>query len=304
MLVISSCNLRDNFMELCYEPYLVIVNIDVNDERQVDFSEYEEDDITLMRAATDVVLYVFDNKNQYLGHHLTKLRKVTKLPYHDFDSISIISVCIDKDIDKWSNMLQPGNYYSDTAVFKKLEKLSEHKKSDVVSSPSDFMFDRKKFGRNPYDKKNVVYYMYVRSMVGAMKIRTKNMEEWANKRYGDTGMENDVFTFVVGKTLDEYDFRGKIGGKQVAYKPTSQYISSNEISTPMFNMYPTIARTGVSIEIFRNGEPIFPDPRGNKKYAFSINRGWCMLVTLSFDQSGGIDIETEDWGNVDITVDL
>lgn len=303
ILSLSSCDLRDDFMELCYKPYIVIVSMDYNDDRQVDFSEYREDDVSLMRNISDVIIYVFDNNNRYLGCHFTKANKLTELPYPAYDSINVVSVFVDKEAERWANMLIKGNYYDDEDVFIKLDELTGQN-TRVAKSPTDFMFSRNSLTKNLNTKKNVVNYIYTRSMVGAMKICTKNMQKWADMRYGKTNAPNDVFTFVVGQTLDEYNFQGILQGEHTSYIPNTEHINYETVNTEMFNTFPAFSKSGVVIEIFRNGESIFPDPETKKKYAFTIIPGWCMKVDIVFNSNGGADIDVEDWGNVDVDVEL
>ncbi len=259
-IVISfcGCDVKDYFTDYCYKPYLLCVAKSVDADEFFHPELFDPNDMTLMLEPQETLIYVFSKDMIFLGSHRAKVGEIISLPYEKYDQIYTVAVGMGstKDIDNSFTPLEVGKKYAIADQLFALTILSGN--NQTANSPIDFMYADDTFPINPYNDKNVVYYLNLEPRIGAVKIVTHNLTKWADARYGESGLSNDVFTFKTGTTLDQYNLGGELYGSYVSYQPSVNYPNGADIITPMFNMMPTTKGKGMQLYIYRNGTLIYP----------------------------------------------
>ncbi len=303
IITISSCDVKDSFMDNCYRPYLlkVVVSDDANDGFHPEF--FNPDDISLMMEPHEVLVYVFSKEMIFLGAHRTIVNDLIELPYKNDEQIFVAAVATaeGEPIDSLFYQFEKDKQYNKSDLLFTLTPMKE--KKGIMQSPVDFMYASDNFKKNPYDYKNIIYYLYLEPKIGAVKIVTRGLEAWADSIYSKTGLLKDEFTFLVDTTLDSYNLGGVLYGNPAKYTPPTVY-SDNEVITPMFNLMPN-QTSGIRVYIYRNGIPIYPTEQyRGKSYRIFPRSPYIIVIDFHEIPDAGINVIPNEFDSYIIHVEF
>ncbi len=251
-VVLTGCDVKDDFMDRCYQPYMLRVLMDPDADDSFDLSPFAANDVSQMIEPTQALIYVFSEQGILLGTHQAPVGAVIPLPYKDYPKIRVVAVGTDNsvtDLPATFSQLVVGQAYAQTDLLFALTPLAHQ--VGFAQSPIDFMYDANTFDINPNNDKNIVYYLHLKPRTGAVKIKTKNLAAWADSKFGPSGLAQDQFTFTVGVTSSRYNIGGSLYGDKMSYQPATVIEDSNPC-TPMFNLLPTQGSERLTIKIYRN----------------------------------------------------
>ncbi len=292
-------------MDSCYKPYLlcVLVSDDANDD--FNLAPFAPNDVSLMIEPHEVLVYVFCEEMTFLGYHRAKVGEVIELPYKQYKQIYTATVGTGKDvpIESLFTQFEVGKKYDKSDLLFELTPMAGY--PDLAQSPTDFMYASDNFKLNPYNDKNVIYYLYLEPRIGAIKIVSHNLKEWANKTFGESGLPEDQFTYIVGTTDDKYNLDGNLYGNQKSYRPSTLYDDSkSEVSTPMFNMMPTNIDKSMMITIYRNGTQVFQNQLYPKSGRQIVMPRAPYIIHLYFDENTSFSVIPAEFEDIYIHVDF
>ena len=131
--------------------------------------------------------------------------------------------------------------------------------------------------------------MSVSRMVASMNITIRGLELLSQSNEG-------VYSIVVHETASRVDFEGRYGGDPASYAFSPRFEAGKDYIIPPFNLFPTTAGSGISIDIYRNGSLLrsISTDSGNQPILPVV--GKTLNVLLNFRLDVDVELALTGWG--------
>ena len=101
---------------------------------------------------------------------------------------------------------------------------------------------------------------------------------------------------MVHETASRVDFEGRYGGDPASYAFSPRFEAGKDYIIPPFNLFPTTAGSGISIDIYRNGSLLrsISTDSGNQPILPVV--GKTLNVLLNFRLDMNVELALNGWG--------
>lgn len=234
----------------------------------------------------DVVLYVFDQNNSFLGLHTNaKLAHSVVLNYPNNDILKVVA---------WGNGSQGNQTMPTLIVGDKMETafvslLNTNTEKATIQSPDDLLHGAITLKPENYEVENTL----------PIYRKTSGVTITANKlkRYTDASDEN--FTYVLRKTGSKLNFAGKEMGEPSSYLPEASFTENkDEFVAPLFNILTTTSE--IEVDIFHGSTLIYTIVSTTDGEPLKVEAGRVLNILIDFKVSTSpeiiVKIEITSWG--------
>lgn len=280
----NSCIRED--LANCAKLTLVVVN-------------HKEDDVTALGVVTQARLFVFDQNSKLLETRdvdldFIKGRETIELPYPDNTKLHIVA---------WGNLKGRQNVTDATKADDLLVTLKSN--NELAQSPDSLFFgdiDVEVMGKGVAgsDKQIVI-----RPKTGSVEMLTRGLQ-YVYRKQGLRAASAEC-DFFMDKTLEAYDYKGKLTGDSVYYNPEGDWKATEWVTPTPQTLYEGQQMTG-SIDVagkrysVTTGE--FEDGTEGPIEIYPFQK---TLVVFEWDEDGaflGARIKVTPWGVVDDNIEF
>lgn len=257
---------RDN----CYTSYQLIVKTTESDS-------VGDGDIN------NVVLFIFDKEQKFIGSMATGIDQVTTLPYPSNDELYIVA---------WGNINSghqslsapvPGVLPGDISL-----KLTM-KDETHFNSPDDLFQGARSVQRNT--KNSGPDILLIKRKIANVTVVARGLQAYLNTTDED-------FTYIVRGTGGTLDLNGVLLGEEVYLNPDATFNPSQEFVTPPFHVLPS---QHLVVDLYKADQLILSvdqDAGGNPLVA---PEGKKLTITIDFSGNIHITISIDDWEQTEVT---
>lgn len=234
----------------------------------------------------EVMLYVFDENNQYLGVHTgTQVGQMVMLPYHTKEKITVVA---------WGNGAQGHQSMPTLTVGDKMETafvslLSQIRSTmDIAQSPDDLFYGSITLSKEHLTVDNKIS---ISRKTSSVIITARKLKQYA-------GAADDDFSYVLRKSTNKLDFYGKSNGTDVGYRPEAAFDNTGQFVSPIFNILSTTSN--IEIDIYHSGVLMATVVGDSTGKPFQAVEGKLLNVLIDFSADVTVTVSVTKWGHQEI----
>lgn len=229
----------------------------------------------------EVILFVFDKEQKYLGSLKTNIDEITELPYPSNDQLYIIA---------WGNtaggnqsLFNPTSGNPPEGVTLELKKNGSY-----TISPNDLFQGAKAIDQNTSTPRPDI--LYIKRKVANVTIIAKGLQAHQN-----TTDQN--FTYVVRGTNDALDLNGRLTGEETNVQPTATFNTMGEFNAPAFSVFPS---NHLAIDIYKGDQLVYSVDKDDAGNPFAVPEGKKLTIIIDFSGNVNVTITLTDWEEKDV----
>lgn len=242
-------------------------------------------EITGTGVVKEIVLYIFDNKSNYLNQIQCKESEPVELDYPEHSLLTIVG---------WGNSSGGEQYLpriNNSASIKDLQIKLKQTQVGYSNSPADLFHGITTIELNSITK-TVTHYLDIQRKVASMYISIKGLQAWLDTSDTD-------FSFEIDEKANAFDFYGSLQGDLTTFRPKFEIKGTDEFVIPIFYTLPS-GENPVTLRIRKGNQVIYTTSEDESGNPFRLEPG--KLLTVSIDFNAGINsvVSLESWVESDI----
>ena len=236
----------------------------------------------------DISLYVFDDNDLLLDILPMNSSEPVALHYPGIPTLHCIAWCNTQDVTISVSPLKKGESLSDGFISLK-PSASTRASQSIFTSPTDLFYGELNVDNTSTSNRIEKKEMSVSRMVASMNITIRGLELLNQSNEG-------MYSIVVHETASRVDFTGRYGGDPASYAFSPRFEAGKDYIIPPFNLFPTTAGSGISIDIYRNGSLLrsVSTDSGNQPILPVV--GKTLNVLLNFRLDVDVELALTGWG--------
>lgn len=254
----------------CYNSYqLVVRTIESDSVRGGDLGE--------------VVLFIFDQQQKFIGSMKTAINQVTALSYPSNDELYVIAWA---NIDGGNELLSdpiPGQIPGDIQL-----KLTM-KDDRYAFSPDDLFQGAKAIDQKVRNTQPDV--LWVKRKIANVTVVGRGLQGYLNTTDED-------FTYVIRGSAGTLDLNGNLVGNEIHLQPDAIFNQNQEFRTSAFHVFPT---AHLAVDVYKADQLVYTLDRDVAGNPIVAPEGKKLTIIIDFSDNIVVKISINDWVQTDVT---
>ncbi|MEG2856492.1 FimB/Mfa2 family fimbrial subunit [Bacteroides sp.] len=233
----------------------------------------------------EVMLYVFDENNQYLGVHTgAQIGKKVALSYPKHEKLTIVA---------WGNgatghQTMPTLTVGDNIETAFVSLIQTRAALPIAQSPDDLFYGSIILNKENLQVGNTIP---IRRKTASVIITARKLKQYVSAT-------DDDFSYVLRKSTNKLDFYGKPNGTDVSYRPEAVFDNTRQFVSPIFNIFSTT--TNIEIDIYHGSVLIATVVGDSDGKPFKAVEGKLLNVLIDFSSDVSVSVSVTGWGKQQI----
>lgn len=234
----------------------------------------------------DVVLFVFDKEQKFIGIVDTRINQVTELPYSSYNELYVIA---------WGNINGPNQSLSDPIANQHPEEIDltlKMKNNPYSFSPNDLFQGAKPITLQSLG--NAPEVLLINRIISGVSIIAQGLQQYLNT------LDED-FTYVIRGTNKTVNLDGSQIESEAYLQPIAAFDNNQEFRTFPFNVFPS---DHIIVDIYKADQLVYTVDQDNAGNPFVAPAGKKLSIIINFSGNIQVSVSINDWSQTTVTDEL
>lgn len=234
---------------------------------------------------SEVVLFIFDKEQKFIGSMKTGINQVTELSYPSYDELYVVA---------WGNITGRNQTLSPPETGKLPGQINLNlamKDASYALPPGDLFQGAKPVNQKAASSQPDV--LLIKRKVANVTVTAKGLQDYL----GTTDVD---FTYVIRGSSGSTDLNGVLSGNEVRLQPDAAFNVNRDFTTPAFRVFPS---THLAVDLYKGNQLVYSTDKDDAGNPFVAPEGKKLAILIDFRGNIRVTISVSNWDDTDITID-